>query len=71
MPCFFVVGVDVEYLFVYLFGLFGLVEILIVHGKPVEGVGVFGVDTDGGVEIFYCQGVVVCGIDHAQFFECG
>ena len=65
------VGVDVEYLFVYLFGLFGLVEILVVHGESVEGVGVFGVDTDGGVEIFNSQRVVVCGIDHAQFFECG
>ena len=69
VPSLFVVGIDVENLLVNFFGFFGLVEVLIVHGHAVEGVGVFGVKTEGCVEVFDGQRVMVVGIEHAELFE--
>ena len=66
-----VVVVDVENLFVEFFGFVGFVEVLIEHGKAIEGVGVLGLEAEGGVEVFDCEGVVVVGINHAEFLEGG
>ena len=71
VPGFFVVVVDVEDLFVEFFSFVGFVEVLIEHGKAIEGVGVLGLEAEGGVEVFDCEGVVVVGIDHAEFLEGG